>query len=75
MTYIVFSDHVECLRGGRMVAPGTEISDAVAKKNEPMINRGVLVKQESPKRARNTGKSAGEGETTTAAESPQEEAK
>jgi hypothetical protein len=45
MTHVVESGHVETLTGGRMVAPGEEISDAEARKNQKLIDRGVLSKR------------------------------
>ncbi|HVQ60380.1 MAG TPA: hypothetical protein VMS60_15880 [Solirubrobacterales bacterium] len=61
MTYLVTSDHVESLRGGRMVGPGEVVSDAVAKENQRLIDRGRLVKQAS------TRKSSDKGESSSAA--------
>jgi len=49
MTHVVESGHVETLTGGRMVAPGEEISDAEAKRNQKLIDRGVLSKRPEKK--------------------------
>lgn len=45
MSYLVTSSHVEPLHDGRMVGPGDSISDADAKKNPRLVERGVLVKE------------------------------
>jgi hypothetical protein len=45
MSYRVTSSHAEPLRDGRMVGPGDSISDADAKKNPQLVERGVLVKK------------------------------
>ena len=49
MTHVVESGHVETLTGGRMVAPGEEISDAEAKRNPKLVDRGVLGKRPEKK--------------------------
>ncbi|HUB99099.1 MAG TPA: hypothetical protein VMS11_04680 [Solirubrobacterales bacterium] len=45
MSYRVVSNHAESLSDGRIVAPGDHVSDADAKKNARLIERGVLVKE------------------------------
>ena len=47
MSYRVNSSHVEALHDGRMVEPGASISDADAKKNPRLLERGVLEKEET----------------------------
>jgi len=45
MSYRVTSGHVETLHDGGMVGPGDTLSDADAKKNPRLLERGVLVKE------------------------------
>lgn len=58
MTYLVNSEHVESLRGGRLVGPGDEVSDADAKRNQHLIDRGVLTKRPGRKSSTKAGDSA-----------------
>jgi hypothetical protein len=44
VSYTVTSTHVESLHDGRTVEPGDSLSDADAKRNQTLIDRGVLVK-------------------------------
>lgn len=37
--------HVETLRDGRMVGPGDVVSDADAKRNPQLVERGVLLRE------------------------------
>lgn len=47
MSYRVrFGVHAESLRGGRMVGPGDQISDAEALENLHLIDRGVIAEVE-----------------------------
>ena len=50
MTYAVLSDHPEALQDGRLVESGARLSDSDAQKNPRLIERGVLVKQETERR-------------------------
>lgn len=50
MSYRVVSSHPEALVDGRTVAAGERVSDADAKKNLRLIERGVLVKEEAERR-------------------------
>ncbi|HEY6731897.1 MAG TPA: hypothetical protein VI039_12855 [Solirubrobacterales bacterium] len=59
MSYRVASSHVESLHDGRMVEPGASVSDADAKKNPRLVERGVLEKE--------PGKRKPPAQTTTAA--------
>jgi len=59
MSYRVASSHVESLHDGRMVEPGASITDADAKKNPRLVERGVLEKE--------PGKRKPPAQTTTAA--------
>jgi hypothetical protein len=45
VSYVLTSDHVEPLHDGRMVGPGDVVSEADAKKNPRLIERGVLIKE------------------------------
>lgn len=45
MSYVISSDHLEALQDGRVVESGTRLSEAEAKKNPKLIERGVLVKE------------------------------
>lgn len=56
MTYRLTSGHVEPLHDGRLIGPGDTVSDADAKKNPLLLERGVLTKEpEKAKRADKTG--------------------
>ena len=51
MTYVVTGGHVETLKSGRSVAPRDEISNAEARRNPRLIDRGVLTERaEAPKK-------------------------
>jgi len=52
MSYLIVGDHVESLHDGRWVGPGDSISDADAKKNSRLIERGVLVKEPDKRKQR-----------------------
>lgn len=60
MSYIVLSDHLEALHDGRLVEPGTSLSEADAKKNPRLIERGVLEKE--PERRKSPKKEAASSE-------------
>jgi hypothetical protein len=63
MSYRVTSSHVEALHDGRTVGPGDSISDADAKKNPRLIERGVLVKEPDKRKQRaQTTEAAPEGQ-------------
>jgi hypothetical protein len=49
MSYVVTSTHPECLESGRMVAPGAEISNTEARKNQRLIDRGALTERPTKK--------------------------
>jgi hypothetical protein len=59
MSYRVNATHPEALRDGRSIAPGERISDADANKNEHLISRGVLVKEEAERRKPSAQKESG----------------
>ena len=71
MSYLIVSDHVECLHDGRWVGPGASISDADAKKNPRLIERGVLVKEPDKRKQRAQTTKAGQA----APEPPKQEEK
>jgi hypothetical protein len=45
MSYVVASGHIECLKSGRMVTAGTELSNTEARQNPRLIERGVLIER------------------------------
>lgn len=45
MSYVVTSGHVECLKSGRLVAPGASVPSTEAKQNPRLIERGALTEQ------------------------------
>lgn len=45
MTYVVTGGHNECLKSGRMVTAGAELSNTEARQNPRLIERGVLVER------------------------------
>lgn len=73
MTYAVLSDHLEALHDGRLVENGTRVSDADAQKNPDLIERGVLVKEETERPKPRTKKESGQESGHDAAAAPQEE--
>lgn len=66
MSYRVVTNHPESLQDGRTVAAGDRVSDADAKKNPRLIERGVLVKEEAERRS----PAAKNADGQTPAESP-----
>lgn len=52
MSYLIVGDHAESLRDGRFVGPGESISDADAKKNPRLLERGVAVKEPDKRKQR-----------------------
>lgn len=52
MSYRIVSSHVESLHDGRTVGPGDAISDADAKKNPRLTERGVAVKEPDKRKQR-----------------------
>lgn len=48
MSHRVVSDHVESLCGGQMVGPGDQVTDAEAKRNPRLVERGVLAPEFKP---------------------------
>ncbi len=75
MSYRVRSSHVETLHDGRMVEPGASISDAEAKKNPRLVERGVLEKEPGRQRAQNTTAAPSEPADAPAPEQEKEESK
>jgi hypothetical protein len=71
VSYIVQSDHLEALHDGRLVESGTCVSDADAKKNSALVERGVLVKE--PERHKPPKKEAGHKPAHDTAAAPQKE--
>ena len=71
MSYRVHSSHVEALHGGRTVAPGERVSDAVAKQNPRLIERGVLVKEEAERR-KSTPRKAESGQQPAESPAPEQ---
>jgi len=52
MTYIVTSNHPECLKSGRMVVARDEVSNTEARQNPRLIERGALTERaEAPKKS------------------------
>lgn len=49
MTYVVAGGHVESLKSGRLVSAGNEISNAEARENPRLIERGVLIERPAKK--------------------------
>lgn len=76
MTYAVFSDHPEALHDGRVVETGAHLSDSDAQKNPRLIDRGVLVKQETERRKPHKKESEPKaGHDTAAAPQKEDESK
>lgn len=63
MSYVVTSGHVECLESGRMVAPGSDVSNTEARQNPRLIERGLLREKAKP-RPKAQSKPAVKPETT-----------
>lgn len=49
MSFSVRSGHLVALHNGRMVGTGDRVDDSTAKKNPRLVQRGVLVKDETRK--------------------------
>lgn len=75
MSYLVTSDHVEPLHDGRMVGPGDVVSDADAKKNSKLIERGVLEKEPDRRKQRAQTEADGTVEPEPAQKGEKEESK
>lgn len=73
MTYAVLSDHPEALQDGRLVETGVRVSDADAQKNPHLIERGVLVKEETERRKPSSKKESEPKAGHDTAAAPQEE--
>lgn len=70
MSYVISSDHLEALQDGRVVESGTRLSDAEAKKNPKLLERGVLVKE--PERHKPSAKKSAKESGHESAAAPQE---
>lgn len=71
MSYTVISTHVESLHDGRTVEPGESLSDADAKHNQNLIDRGVLTKDAERRKPSSKTEPSQKAEQEAAA-SPQE---
>lgn len=69
MTYVVAGGHVESLKSGRLVSAGTEISNAEARQNQRLIDRGVLIERPTKKSKPNASTPAPEPEVKKEEES------
>lgn len=74
MSYRVSTSHVESLHNGRFVADGDVVSEADAKDNPRLIERGVLVKEPDKReqRAKTTGSAKTEPEPAPKQEKKEE---
>lgn len=45
MSYVVTSNHSECLADGRMVSPGEVLTNVDTRANQRLIERGALTKR------------------------------
>jgi hypothetical protein len=76
VSYILQSDHPEALQDGRVVEPGSRISDADAKKNPNLIERGLLEKEPERHKPQKTKSAADEaGQESAAAPQEKEDSK
>jgi hypothetical protein len=73
MTYVVTSGHVVSLKSGRMVAPRDEVSNAEARENPRLIERGVLTERDKRKAKPASKQPASEPESKSAAPSSEPE--
>lgn len=73
MTYVVLNDHPEALQDGRLVENGDRLSDSDAQKNPRLIERGVLVKDETERRKPSHKKQPEQKPEPDAAAAPQKE--
>lgn len=73
MSYIVSSDHLEALQDGRLVEPGTTLTEVEAKKNPNLIERGALEKEPERRKSPKNESAPKAGQESAAAPQEKEE--